>query len=71
MAVVKSTIEIEGNLYDYTVSDAGRYLISATGAQYESVIDPLNSNRVYTEGELIPVEGEDYERILSILMGDE
>lgn len=52
--IVKTTIEIDGKVYDYTYSDAGM-TIEREGVRYSEAVDPLNSGREYTETD-IPVE---------------
>ena len=53
MSVKYSTKIIDGIEYDYAYSDEGRYLIRE-GIPYTEAIDPLNSGRKYTEGDIIP-----------------
>lgn len=52
--IVKTTKEINGNVYDYAYSDAGM-LIARDGALYSEAIDPIDSGREYTETD-IPIE---------------
>ena len=69
--VIKTTRTLNGIEYDYTYSDAGRYVVR-DGASYEEAYDPLNSGRVYTEGDIIADdEGERHEaeEILEVLLG--
>lgn len=55
--------------YMRTYSDARRYVVR-DGVEYEEALDPIDSNRVYAEGNLIPTEdGEDAMVILDILLG--
>ena len=68
--IVQTTITIDGNEYMYTYSDDDRYVVNKDGVAYESAIDPLDSGRTYTEGEIIPSE-ETAEDILNILLGEE
>lgn len=72
MAIVYTTITIDGVEYDYTYSDADRYIVR-DGARYASAIDPLNANRLYEEGDQMPQEEieETAKYILDILLGDE
>lgn len=51
------TIEINGILYDYHVSDIGM-MIERDGVQYSEAIDPLGSKREYTETD-IPIESDE------------
>lgn len=46
--IVKTTKEINGIEYDCTYSDAGM-MIERNGARYSEALDPLGSNRAYTE----------------------
>ena len=53
MAIVQST----NNGLVTTQSDSGKYIIREDGIRYESAIDPVGSDRTYTESdESIPVE---------------
>lgn len=66
MAIVKTTVALNGHEYDYTYSDAGRYVVR-DGVSYDEAYDPLNSGRTYTEGGVI---GQDEaEEVLDILLG--
>lgn len=42
------TIEINGTKYQHTYSDSGFY-IERDGTQYADAVDPMDSDRVYTE----------------------
>lgn len=64
--VIKTTRTLNGIEYDYTYSDAGRYIIR-DGAVYEEAYDSLNSGFVYVEGG--PIEAEESDEILDILLG--
>lgn len=66
--VITETIEIDGISYERTYSDAGRY-VCRDGQQWEEAIDPLNSGRTYTEGDLVPDAEESAMAILSVLLG--
>ena len=70
---IYTTKEINGVLYDYAYSDIGMK-IERNGARYTEAIDPLNSNRKYTEtNEPIEVEPlnelEEKAQAYDILMG--
>ena len=53
MAIVQST----DNGLVTTQSDSGKYIIREDGIRYEIAIDPVGSDRTYTESdESIPVE---------------
>lgn len=69
MAIVKTTVELNGFEYDYTYSDAGRYVVR-DGVSYDEAYDPVGSGRVYTEGDII-TDGEPSEadEVLDILLG--
>jgi hypothetical protein len=43
---------IDGQKYRYTYSDEGRYVVR-NGVAYGDALDPIDSGREYTEGELI------------------
>ena len=68
MAVIKTTAELNGTTYDYTYSDDGRYIVR-DGACYTEAYDPLNSGRVYTEGDPIETDENEAASILAILLG--
>ena len=63
--IIQTTKIINGIVYDYTYSDSG-FMIERNGARYSEAVDPLNSERVYTEtDELIEIKtdntaAEDY-----------
>lgn len=46
--IVKTTTEINGVTYNHTYSDIGMK-IERNGVRYDEAIDPLNSDRQYTE----------------------
>lgn len=50
-------IKINDNDYVRTFSDSNRYVVRE-GISYEEAIDPVESGREYTEGELIEVIAE-------------
>ena len=67
--IVKTTIEINGITYDHNYSDIGMKIMR-DGVTYEEAVDPLKSNREYTETNE-PIEGftedatnEDYQAAL-------
>ena len=53
MAIVVENIFIDGTEFTRTYSDVGLFVVR-NGEVYEEAIDPVNSGRVYTEGDLIP-----------------
>ena len=46
--IIQTTKEINGVVYDYTYSDSG-FMIEQDGVRYSEAVDPIDSNRVYTE----------------------
>ena len=50
MAIVVTTKKINGIVYKYTYSDAGK-MIQRDGVVYVDAVDPYGSDRVYTEVE--------------------
>ena len=72
--IVVETITIDGNEFMHTYSDANRYVVR-DGISYDEAIDPLNSGRVYTEGDMKepdePDETADKAEAYDILMGVE
>lgn len=56
--IVKEIITINGVEYEHTYSDANRYVVR-DGVSYGDAIDPLNSGREYTEGDLMEEETEE------------
>lgn len=67
--IITETVTINGKEYTRTVSDDNRYVVR-DGVSYAEAIDPLNSGREYTEGEIIETEDgeattEDYEAALA------
>lgn len=55
--LVTKRVTINNKYYMHNYSDAGLY-IERDGVLYEDAIDPLNTDRVYTETE-IPIEQEE------------
>lgn len=56
--IVTETVTINGKKYKHNYSDAGFY-IERDGVQYADAIDPLDSGRVYTEGEEMELPDEE------------
>lgn len=54
--IVTQSMEINGKWYTRTYSDRGLY-IERDGARYEDAIDPVGTDRVYTETEVY-IEGD-------------
>lgn len=46
--IIQTTKEINGVVYDYTYSNAGMKIMR-DGVTYDEAVDPIGSNRVYTE----------------------
>lgn len=55
--ILTENIVINGIEYKRTYSDAG-FMVERDGIQYGAAIDPVNSNRSYTETN-IPIDGEE------------
>lgn len=72
------TLTINNVQFIRTYSDSGHYVVR-DGVSYDEAIDPAELGRTYTEGNLIPVEGDptvDEEetsaaQILNILLGED
>lgn len=57
--LITKRVTISNKYYTHNYSDAGFY-IERDGILYEDAIDPLNTDRTYTETE-IPIETEEEE----------
>lgn len=69
--IIQTVKTFNGIEYDYTYSDAGRYIVR-DGASYEEAYDALGSGFVYTEGDRIESDGDaEIEEILNILLGED
>ena len=69
--IITERIAIDGKEFIHNYSDAGRYVVR-DGVSYDDAIDPVESNRVYSEGDVIPEEeptDETYAEIGKIMMG--
>ena len=64
--IQRENIIIAGTELIRTYSDEGRYIVR-DGIEYEEAIDPVDSGRVYTEGE--EMDNATPEEIISILTG--
>lgn len=51
-----------------TYSDSGRYVMR-DGIAYEEAIDPAETGREYTEGDVMPVDEADLAEAARILLG--
>lgn len=71
MAIIQEHFDVNGRDFIKTYSDDGRYVVR-DGVEYSEACDPAEFGRVYTEGEVMPVEDEDTEaqEILDILTGE-
>lgn len=71
MAIITEHFDVNGRDFIKTYSDDGRYVVR-DGVEYSEACDPAEFGRVYTEGEVMPVEDEDTEaqEILDILTGE-
>ena len=56
--IITEKVTIRNRDFIRTYSDEGRYVVR-DGVSYSEAIDPLDSGRVYTEGEEIPEEVTD------------
>ena len=55
MAIVTETFYIDGREFTKTYSDAGRGVVR-DGIQYTEACDPAEYGRVYTEGDILPID---------------
>lgn len=55
MAIATETVTVRGRQLTRTYSTEGRYVVH-DGVSYVDAVDPLDSGREYTEGDLISVE---------------
>ena len=53
--IIQERFTINGREFIRTYSDSGRYVVR-DGVEYAEANDPAESNRVYSEGELMPTE---------------
>lgn len=53
--IITEQVTIRGRAYIRTVSDAGRYVVR-DGVVYTEAVDPVDSGRTYTEGDVLPPE---------------
>jgi len=66
--IVQEHFDVNGRDFIRTTSDAGRYVVR-DGVEYTEACDPAEFGRVYTEGEIMPVDESDAAEILDILIG--
>ena len=73
--IVVETVEIDGVNYLYTYSNTGHYVVR-DGISYTEAYDPIDSERTYIEGDVMPeYEGDvtiaDKAEAYDIMMGTE
>lgn len=56
--IVQTHFDVNGRDFIRTTSDAGRYVVR-DGISYSEACDPAEFGRVYTEGDLMPLEEQD------------
>lgn len=60
--IITEKVTIRDRDFIRTYSDEGRYVVR-DGVSYSEAIDPIGTGRVYTEGEMMPVEETDMTEI--------
>ena len=60
--IITENITINGRDFIRTTSDANRYVVR-DGVSYSEAIDPLDTGRVYTEGEVMPNDEPDLSEV--------
>ena len=60
--IITEKVTIRNRDFIRTYSDEGRYVVR-DGVSYSEAIDPLDSGRVYTEGEVMPEEATDLSEV--------
>ena len=74
--IITEKVTIRNRDFIRTYSDEGRYVVR-DGVSYSEAIDPLDSGRVYTEGEVMPNDEPDMTEVeakakaYDILVGEE
>ena len=74
--IITEKVNIRNRDFIRTYSDEGRYVVR-DGVSYSEAIDPLDSGRVYTEGEVMPNDEPDMTEVeakakaYDILVGEE
>ena len=56
--IITEIVTIRNRDFIRTTSDEGRYVVR-DGVSYSEAIDPVDSGRVYTEGDIMPEEVTD------------
>lgn len=71
MAIKTDTYILNGREFTRTYSDSGHYVVR-DGVSYSEANDPSEFNRIYIEGDPIPIEEqEELTEILNIILGGE
>ena len=60
--IITEKVAIRNRDFIRTYSDSNRYVVR-DGVSYSEAIDPLDSGRVYTEGEVMPEEVTDLSEV--------
>lgn len=60
--IITEKVTIRNRDFIRTYSDSNRYVVR-DGVSYSEAIDPLDSGRVYTEGEVMPEEVTDLSEV--------
>ena len=74
--IITENVTIRNRDFIRTYSDENRYVVR-DGVSYSEAIDPIGTNRVYTEGEVMPEEVTDLSEVeakakaYDILVGEE
>lgn len=68
MAIITETFYVGEREFVRTYSDANKYVVR-DGISYSEACDPAEFGRIYTEGDVMPMDESDAEEILNILMG--
>lgn len=74
--IITEKVTIRSRDFIRTYSDSNRFVVR-DGVSYSEAIDPLDSGRVYTEGEVMPEEVTDLSEVeakakaYDILVGEE
>ena len=66
--VIYETVTINGQQFEHVYSDANRQ-VCRDGQAWDEVFNPLDTGRVYTEGEPIQESEGEPSEILEILIG--
>jgi len=66
--VIYETVTINGQQFEHVYSDANLQ-VCRDGRAWDEVFNPLDTGRVYTEGEPIAEEEASPEEVLDILLG--